>query len=560
MDDQQQPDDDDDESSQQEETGEEDNRQQQQQSQSPSTSAESSDSASVVCISLEVPPGAQPGDVLSFVVRGKELEIELTDGVAVGDILQIQISQQEDVNDNDNGDNNGSDAPETLRPDQDDHDDDVSTEQESQDHANGSAAAAEHQEQGRKKPRFSSEEDAVKHDKAKTTIALPNGKQLQLDHAVPLLQDLDIDKDDASTDFRVGQKQQTEEEEKEAATTTTKNHRDNLACDGTHAMAWPTARVLLQQMDELFVLLKIRASIQQRRQEHCPLRILELGSGLGLVGLGVVASLNNNCSSNEKDKIMLTLTDCAAAMPLLRHNVEQNRSIVPPHVNLECKVLDWTSNVSASSSSSSDQTGNDDKGSLLCYSLILASDVLYNVEMIPHLIAVLDQTLEVNHGRVLLAVRWRKPQLERFFFEETTSRLGITWTNAEDLLIPCTIKGIPRTSSSQHYAPPLCNLDWRDFGNPSSPASNKYLQQTMISIQQPQRGSSSSSCSSQLKSLASITEQDTAAMTELEYEMWERAFIQIYIGTRNNNKNSTGQMSAAAAAAAAAATTTAAYN
>jgi hypothetical protein len=161
------------------------------------------------------------------------------------------------------------------------------------------------------------------------------------------------------------------------------------------------------------------------------------------------------------------------------------------------------------------------------------------VEMIQHLVSVSDRTLDVNNGRVLLAVRWRKPQLERAFFEETTSRLGITWTNAAaaDLFNPSPTAATATATikKKSHYVLPLCDLDWRDFGNPASPASNRYLQQTMISIQQ--QGLSSSS--PQLKPLASITEQDTAAMTELEYEMWERAFIQVYIGARTTAATTT---------------------
>jgi hypothetical protein len=122
---------------------------------------------------------------------------------------------------------------------------------------------------------------------------------------------------------------------------------------------------------------------------------------------------------------------------------------------------------------------------------------LYNVEYIPHLVATVKRHLHPTRGVMILAVRWRKPALEREFFQDT----GLEWT-----LLPSTT-----TSGS-------CPLSWKDFGDPSNTQSNLYFHQTQISVQ------------GKPKAVADITEDETKQFTTDEFEAWERAHIQIYIG------------------------------
>eukprot|EP00546_Thalassionema_frauenfeldii_P017917 CAMPEP_0178896472 /NCGR_PEP_ID=MMETSP0786-20121207/1194_1 /TAXON_ID=186022 /ORGANISM="Thalassionema frauenfeldii, Strain CCMP 1798" /LENGTH=104 /DNA_ID=CAMNT_0020566883 /DNA_START=182 /DNA_END=496 /DNA_ORIENTATION=+ len=98
-----------------------------------------------------------------------------------------------------------------------------------------------------------------------------------------------------------------------------------------------------------------------------------------------------------------------------------------------------------------------------------------------------------------MAVRWRKPELEREFFQQSKDMLGVSWS-------------LQPTGS--------CFLSWEDFGNPSSESSNRYFSQTKISVG-----------GNQLKALSDITEADVEnKMSSEEYNAWERAFVQVYLG------------------------------
>lgn len=234
--------------------------------------------------------------------------------------------------------------------------------------------------------------------------------------------------------------------------------------DGTHRMAWPAGRIIAEQG---FPSLSLSLNNS----------ILELGSGLGITGLAYAASAQLNGPT------CIVLTDCPAAMPLLEYNVEQNKAIFPENVEVKTRALHW--------SEKGEKPRND-------FSLILGSDLLYNLQSIPALVATIKLNLAAG-GRMLMAVRWRKPDLERDFFVRTKA-LGMVWS----LL-----------NSSSHTA---CQLDWEQFGDPSMEASNLYFTQTMVSIQ------------GQPKSIGTITEVDLESMTNAEHTIYESKFVQTYVG------------------------------
>ena len=166
-------------------------------------------------------------------------------------------------------------------------------------------------------------------------------------------------------------------------------------------------------------------------------------------------------------------------MKLLDYNVEQNKHLVPSNVTVQTRELTWTEG----------DTDND-----TVYDLIVGSDLLYNITMIPALVSTLLRHLGPDTS-ILWAVRWRKPHLERQFFQDTSNM--VEWK-------------ILGTNS--------CTLSWQDYGNPDCEASNSYMMQTMVSV------------GTMLKPLAEITEADTNEMTKEEHHAWERAQIQIYQG------------------------------
>lgn len=312
-------------------------------------------------VSIQIPRDATPGDTLSFVVGGNELELTVPQGSLPGDVLEIQV---------------GDDTAE-------DNDD-------------------------------KEEQEEI------TRVPLDNDKTLVLHHCAPA--DYAMKETDA---------------------------------DGTHAMAWPAGLELAN-----FVCSEKNAPIKS---------ILELGSGLGVVGLALAAK-----STTSKT---IVLTDLSSAMPLLDYNVQQNQHLIPSNVTVQTQELNW----------------EDDTSACVKYDLIVGSDLLYNTCLIPSLVATLQRYMS---SRVVIAVRWRKPDLERRFFQDTND--FVEW----------------------NLVGSKCSLSWNDYGNPTTDASNQYFMQTMVAV----RGN--------LRSLSEISESDTNDMTEHEYRQWEQAQIQIYEGVR----------------------------
>jgi hypothetical protein len=235
--------------------------------------------------------------------------------------------------------------------------------------------------------------------------------------------------------------------------------------DGTHRLVWPAARFLIEH------------GFSTVTGDSPPNKILELGAGLGVVGLAFAAT--------SLQPVVVTLTDVDAAMPLLIHNVQENSALLPQHVEIQTKPLLWSTPEDSGTSN------------MEHYDLILGSDLLYNVQSIEALVATVLRHLKLA-GTIVLSVRWRKPDLERSFFQQTQG--SIKWT----------------LSADSH-----CPLGWKEFGDPCSQASNLYLTQTMVS------------CGGTPTSLADITQEEAESiMTSHEYEAWERAFTQVYTGIR----------------------------
>lgn len=254
--------------------------------------------------------------------------------------------------------------------------------------------------------------------------------------------------------------------------------------DGTHAMVWPSALAFVELLP---ILRKQDSSVP-------PKRILELGSGTGVMGMAYAATHDSN------DDATVVLTDCKAAMQSLADNLERNRQLMPSNVTISAQSLDWDDNDNDENDSSTrikkKRRKNDDDDDR--YDLILGSDLLYNIESTPSLVRTIRRHLS-ERGRVWWVVRWRKPERERVFFEQ----VGLQWTPV----------AVGASSSS---------LSWQDFGNPSSQASNRYFRQTMLTV----------GGQGDPRPLADIEESHVQRMNQEEYRLWERAFIQVYVGTR----------------------------
>jgi hypothetical protein len=194
---------------------------------------------------------------------------------------------------------------------------------------------------------------------------------------------------------------------------------------------------------------------------------MEVGSGSGAVG--IVAALCGAAS--------VALTDKAELVPLLTHNIDANSGRFS--CELRAHALEWGA------------TATEDNVDVL-----LGSDLLYSGD--EHLFGALVRTLEsTSASTVWLCVHWRKPDVERRFFElmEPNFAVRLEW--------PC---GTP---------------SWREYGKPDSVESTRHFAQLMR-------------VGDELVALGSLTEADVGRLTKDQYCRWEEAAIQIYEFTRRD--------------------------
>lgn len=153
-----------------------------------------------------------------------------------------------------------------------------------------------------------------------------------------------------------------------------------LPSQGLSFQLWPGAIALVNLLDTHYLQPIIRNPLSTlfKSQENRPLRIIELGSGTGLVGIAAAALLSAN----------VTVTDLPHVLPNLRINVEANSKLL--QVNLGAKVnvavLSWG-------------VDEDMKAVGREYDLILGSDVVYHDHLYEPLIKTLRFFLLGNDGR-----------------------------------------------------------------------------------------------------------------------------------------------------------------
>lgn len=260
--------------------------------------------------------------------------------------------------------------------------------------------------------------------------------------------------------------------------TSDENIEDESDVDGTCYVPW-SAGIHLAQF------LSSQAATNILQDVH---RVVELGSGLGIGGLGLCSSL----SQIQLDhKVGIIFTDLPTALPLIHRNILVNKmrfnGLIETHVEpLVWGLIEMTPRFE------------------LPVDLIIASDLLYNSteSVYKNLADSICSLLQPSHGskhtqRLILSVRWRKPDLERRFFEIMEHR-GIL------LQLVTSFRG-------------GCNhLSWKDFGNVNCDQSNSYFRETMIRAQ----GST--------VSLENVTEDHIQQMSDEEYTFFESKYIQIY--------------------------------
>ncbi|XP_047332288.1 ribosomal lysine N-methyltransferase 5 [Impatiens glandulifera] len=120
-------------------------------------------------------------------------------------------------------------------------------------------------------------------------------------------------------------------------------------------------------------------------------RAIELGTGCGVAGMGLfLLGLHD-----------ILLTDIAAVMPALKHNLKRNKSVLGK--TLKSTQLHWNKPDQIKSMGSP-------------FHLVIATDVVYIEETVGPLISSME-TLVADGGAVLLGYQLRSPEAHVLFWE-----------------------------------------------------------------------------------------------------------------------------------------------
>ena len=379
-------------------------------------------------ITIQIPPNAEPGvDSLTFQYRGQELEILVPSDATVGDVLQIQVGGDDDVD-------NEVDANDDVV--------DVGNSKQKAE-ANGSSLLTE---LGGIEEVDSQHERNI-HIQENTTVSLGNSIAIHLQQST---------------------------------------HNTQKQGDGTNAMVWPSGLVLAQS----FMCPSGIEYITKHASTQPSINCLDLGSGLGLCGISFANALSK-CNVDKKKVVMTDLGD--DGVELLNANIYKNSEVFH-NVIVEAASLPWGKTLE----------GMENK-----FHFILGSDLLYNTnESYEPLLVTMLHHLHPE-GRIILAVRWRKPDLEKDFFVKAQS-FGIEfelWTEVLD--------------TSEFQSRCTCRLGWNEYGNVECDAFKKFISETDVLIR------------NEKKNLAEVTESDMENMTDDEHSKFEECQIQIYIGSLN---------------------------
>uniref|UniRef100_A0ACD5T7D8 Uncharacterized protein n=1 Tax=Avena sativa TaxID=4498 RepID=A0ACD5T7D8_AVESA len=121
---------------------------------------------------------------------------------------------------------------------------------------------------------------------------------------------------------------------------------------------------------------------------------IELGSGCGPAGMGL----------SRLGLTDLVLTDIAAVLPALRRNLRRNRCHLPRAPRLA--QLHWNCPAHLAQLASPRR-----------FDLVVAADVVYVQESVPHLVAAMDSLADAERGIVLLGYQIRSPEAHQAFWE-----------------------------------------------------------------------------------------------------------------------------------------------
>jgi len=261
--------------------------------------------------------------------------------------------------------------------------------------------------------------------------------------------------------------------------------------DGTSVMVWPAGRILAETLTSNLGIEFLNDII--KKSDGDPIRCLEVGSGLGVCGLALAHALS--AVDGAKPQCEVLLTDlCVNA---LNENIRRNP---PPSPNVRV-------------SAGSHTWGNALQFKTDEFKLIIGADLIYDSKKpFGPLLSTIYQQLDRENGVVVLAVRWRKPDLERCFFAQAEEK-GLVFE-----LWPSFVN-----SEFSNRCP--CKLSWEEYGNPQCEASNEYFHNRKVMVD------------GKLLPFSGITEVDMEKMSANEYLSFEESQIQLLTGRFSDAKN-----------------------
>jgi hypothetical protein len=241
--------------------------------------------------------------------------------------------------------------------------------------------------------------------------------------------------------------------------------------DGTAGFIWCAGR-------RLATLLASQRHLVRNR------KVIELGAGCGLVGI----------AASEAGAAEVLLTDHAAVVPLLEHNISLNEAKGGNTTVLTAAAtLEW---------------GSEAPSKARPYDVVLGSDLLYNTAVdYQKLVRTIVSCLCVDGspraslprgcgGCMIIGVRWRKPEEERQFFilmiEAGFGEPTLLW--------------------------PESGLSWSEFGVRDNPKSQAFFRDTLLTV-----GAGNAVCLGE-----AMGEEMQEAMSAEEIEEFDNKMTQVY--------------------------------
>ncbi|KAG6907137.1 hypothetical protein DXG01_010356 [Tephrocybe rancida] len=143
-----------------------------------------------------------------------------------------------------------------------------------------------------------------------------------------------------------------------------------------------------------------------------PRNILELGTGIGIVGITLAALRSTRLTSAAGLQDRIVTTDLDSAIPLIKHNIEANAAHLQ-NVRVEAAVLDWDD------ATLPDYVSEYPDG----FDAIIMADVTYNTASFPSLVATLSRLLKLG----------KKPPLVILGYKERDATERTLWSLVSDI-------------------------------------------------------------------------------------------------------------------------------